>query len=50
MASKDQVRKNMRDVNSAWGHFQGLVQSQLPGLAVGIDAWAKIMNTKRRYT
>lgn len=50
MASHDQVRKNLRDVNNAWGHFQDLVHSQLPGKASGIDAWRKIANTKRRYT
>lgn len=49
MASHTQIRRNLADVNNAWGQFQGLVHRNLPTSARGIDAFTRLANTKRRY-
>lgn len=49
MASHAQINKNVRDVNTAWGHLQSFLHSLVPQSASGIHAWANTINIKRRY-
>lgn len=49
MASRTQITKNVRDVNTAWGRFQSLCNSSLYGWAGNFYSYATVFGNRRNY-
>jgi protein involved in sex pheromone biosynthesis len=49
MASRDQITKNVRDVNNGWQGFRDLIHGYLPSFTSFVNTARNLTHTRRRY-